>query len=76
MRVFHGPCIIWANCQVGHKNIFANGALLGGHVVMKMKRFYRGAAQYQFVRIGRLAMMRGTGLEQGPATFMMSTAST
>ena len=63
------------NCRVGHKNIFANGALLGGHVVMEDEAFLSGhCAVHQFVRIGRLAMMQGhAGLSKDLPPYMMST---
>ena len=48
------------NAQAGNENIFANGALIGGHAVIADKVFLSGnCAVHQFVRIGTLAMMQG-----------------
>jgi len=45
---------------VGNNCIFANAALLGGHVVVEDRAFVSGAvAVHQFCRIGRLAMIGG-----------------
>ncbi len=45
---------------VGNNVICANGALLGGHVVVEDRAFVSGAvAVHQFCRIGRLAMVGG-----------------
>jgi UDP-N-acetylglucosamine acyltransferase len=45
---------------VGSNCIFANGALLGGHVTVEDRAFVSGAvAVHQFCRIGRLAMVGG-----------------
>jgi len=45
---------------VGHNCIFANAALLGGHVTVEDRAFVSGAvAVHQFCRIGRLAMVGG-----------------
>lgn len=45
---------------VGNNCIFANAALLGGHVVVEDRAFVSGAvAVHQFCRIGRLAMVGG-----------------
>ena len=45
---------------VGSNCIFANGALLGGHVAVEDRAFVSGAvAVHQFCRIGRLAMVGG-----------------
>jgi len=46
--------------RVGHNCIFANAALLGGHVTVEDRAFVSGAvAVHQFCRIGRLAMVGG-----------------
>jgi UDP-N-acetylglucosamine acyltransferase len=46
--------------RVGNNCIFANGALLGGHVTVEDRAFVSGAvAVHQFCRIGRLAMVGG-----------------
>ena len=48
------------DCVVGSHAIFANGALLGGHVTVEDRAFVSGAvAVHQFCRIGRLAMVGG-----------------
>jgi UDP-N-acetylglucosamine acyltransferase len=48
------------DCVVGNHGIFANGALLGGHVTVEDRAFVSGAvAVHQFCRIGRLAMVGG-----------------
>ena len=45
---------------VGNNCIFANGAMLGGHVTVEDKAFVSGAvAVHQFCRVGRLAMVGG-----------------
>lgn len=48
------------NCVIGDYNIFANGALLGGHVTVADRVFLSGNCMvHQFVRIGTLALMQG-----------------
>ena len=48
------------DCLVGSNCIFANGALLGGHVTVQDGVFLSGnCAVHQFTVIGRLAMMSG-----------------
>ena len=48
------------DCTVGNHAIFANGALLGGHVSVSDRAFVSGAvAVHQFCRVGRLAMVGG-----------------
>ena len=48
------------DCAVGNTCIFANAALLGGHVTVEDRAFVSGAvAVHQFCRIGRLAMIGG-----------------
>lgn len=45
---------------IGNNTIFANAALLGGHVTVEDRAFISGAvAVHQFCRIGRLAMVGG-----------------
>jgi len=49
------------DCQVGNRAILANGALLGGHVVVEDGAYLSGnCGVHQFCRIGRLAMLSGT----------------
>ena len=48
------------NCRVGDHVILANGAVLGGYVQVEDRVFLSaGCAVHQYVRIGRLALMRG-----------------
>ncbi|MEI6255657.1 MAG: acyl-ACP--UDP-N-acetylglucosamine O-acyltransferase [Planctomycetota bacterium] len=48
------------DCTVGNNAIFANGAMLGGHVAVSDRAFVSGAvAVHQFCRVGRLAMVGG-----------------
>jgi UDP-N-acetylglucosamine acyltransferase len=48
------------DCTVGDHAIFANGAMLGGHVSVADRAFVSGAvAVHQFCRVGRLAMVGG-----------------
>jgi UDP-N-acetylglucosamine acyltransferase len=48
------------NTCVGHRVILANGALLGGHVVVEDRAFISGnCLVHQFVRVGTLCMMQG-----------------
>ncbi len=48
------------DCRVGDRTIFANNAMLAGHVTVDDGAFLSGAAGvHQFARIGRLAMVGG-----------------
>ena len=48
------------NTRVGDNVIIANGALLGGHVIVEDRVFISGnCLVHQFVRIGTLALMQG-----------------
>jgi UDP-N-acetylglucosamine acyltransferase len=48
------------DCRVGNGIVLATGALLGGHVAVGDRAFIGGnAVVHQFVRVGRLVMMRG-----------------
>jgi UDP-N-acetylglucosamine acyltransferase len=48
------------NCRVGNSVIMATGAVLGGHVEVADQVFVSGnCVVHQFVRIGRLALLRG-----------------
>jgi UDP-N-acetylglucosamine acyltransferase len=48
------------NCRIGDNVIIANGALLGGYVEVEDEVFVSGnCAVHQFVRVGRLSIMRG-----------------
>jgi UDP-N-acetylglucosamine acyltransferase len=59
-------CYLMANshvahdCRLGEDVIFANGALVGGHVEVGPRAFVSGgAAVHQFARVGRLAIVSG-----------------
>ena len=57
---FFGHAHVGHDCQVGNRVILANGAMLGGHVVVDDQVFVSGnCVVHQFVRIGRLALLRG-----------------
>jgi UDP-N-acetylglucosamine acyltransferase len=48
------------NCTIGHETIVAGGALLSGYVELGDRGFVSGnCVVHQFVRIGRLALLRG-----------------
>ena len=48
------------NARLGNRNILANCTLIGGHVIVEDQVTFGGnAAVHQFVRVGRLAMLRG-----------------
>jgi len=48
------------NCAIGDQVIFANGALLGGHVEVQDRAFISGnCLVHQFCRVGTLALMQG-----------------
>lgn len=48
------------NCQIANKVILATGAVLGGYVEVADQVFVSGnCVVHQFVRIGRLALLRG-----------------
>jgi UDP-N-acetylglucosamine acyltransferase len=50
------------NCQIGNRVVVASGALLAGYVSVGEGAFISGnCAVHQFVRVGRLAIMRGLG---------------
>ncbi|HEX4608029.1 MAG TPA: acyl-ACP--UDP-N-acetylglucosamine O-acyltransferase [Urbifossiella sp.] len=49
------------DCVIGNHGIFANSALLGGHVVTGDRVFLSGnSAVHQFCRVGRLALLSGS----------------
>lgn len=48
------------NCRVGDRTIVCSGALVAGHVVLGDQAFVSGnCVVHQYVRIGRLAILRG-----------------
>jgi UDP-N-acetylglucosamine acyltransferase len=47
------------DCRIGNRCILANGALVGGHCIIEDGVYLSGnCAVHQFVRIGRLALLR------------------
>lgn len=57
---FMAHCHVGHNCRLGDRIILANGAALGGHVVVQDRAFISGnCLVHQFVRVGMLAMMQG-----------------
>lgn len=57
---FFGHAHVGHDCQLGNRIILANGAMLGGHVVVEDQVFVSGnCVVHQFVRVGRLALLRG-----------------
>ncbi|MEO8601190.1 MAG: acyl-ACP--UDP-N-acetylglucosamine O-acyltransferase [bacterium] len=55
-----GHAHVGHDCQVGNGVILANGAMLGGHVSVADRAFISGnCVVHQFVRVGRLTMLRG-----------------
>ena len=65
------------NCVIGSDAIVASGALLSGHVELGDRAFVSGnCVVHQFVRIGRLALLRGlsrTSRDVPPFTIMDGT---
>lgn len=64
--IIGADCFLMAGSHVGHNSclanqvILANGALLGGHVVVGDRAFISGnCCVHQFVRFGTLALMQG-----------------
>lgn len=50
------------DCTVGDQTIFANGAVIGGHVIVEDRAYISGnVAIHQHCRIGSLAMIGGLG---------------
>ncbi len=48
------------NCEIGNRTVIAGGALLAGYVRVEDEAFISGnCVVHQFVRIGKLAMLRG-----------------
>ncbi len=53
-------CHIAHDCMISNKIVMANGATLGGHVIIEDRVVVSGmTALHHFVRIGRLAMLGG-----------------
>jgi UDP-N-acetylglucosamine acyltransferase len=48
------------DCRIGNRVVMATGAVLGGHVELGDQTFLSGnCVVHQFVRVGRLALLRG-----------------
>jgi len=55
-----GHAHVGHDCHLGDGIILANGAMLGGHVTVGDRAFISGnCVVHQFVRVGRLTMLRG-----------------
>lgn len=53
-------CHVAHNCLIGNKTVIVNNVLLAGYVEVEDQAFLGGAAVvHQFVRVGRLAIIRG-----------------
>ena len=65
------------DCQIGNQVVMANGATLGGHILIEDHAIIGGlAAVHQFCRIGAHAMLSGlTGVSQDVPPYMMAAGS-
>jgi UDP-N-acetylglucosamine acyltransferase len=65
------------DCQVGNQVVMANGATLGGHILIEDHAIIGGlAAVHQFCRIGAHALISGlTGVSQDVPPYMMAAGS-
>ncbi|MEO7298661.1 MAG: acyl-ACP--UDP-N-acetylglucosamine O-acyltransferase [Verrucomicrobiota bacterium] len=65
------------NCRLGNEIIIANGAMLGGHVIVEDRVFISGTCMvHQFVRIGTLALMQGgSGVSKDIPPFTITTGN-
>jgi len=65
------------DCQVGNQVVMANGATLGGHILIEDHAIIGGlAAVHQFCRIGAYALISGlTGISQDVPPYMMAAGS-
>lgn len=68
-----GSCHVAHDCKIGNNNIFANGTLLGGHVVVGDYAHTAGAtAVHQFCHIGSFSFVGGGSVvTQDVPTYMM-----
>ncbi|KAL3700072.1 hypothetical protein R1sor_018094 [Riccia sorocarpa] len=68
-----GSCHIAHDCKIGNRNIFANGTLLGGHVVVEDLVHTGGAvAVHQFSHIGSYSFLAGGSMvDRDVPMFMM-----
>ena len=65
------------DCQIGNQVVMANGATLGGHILIEDHAIIGGlAAIHQFCRIGAHAILSGlTGVSQDVPPYMMAAGS-
>ena len=65
------------DCQVGNQVVMANGATLGGHILIEDHAIIGGlAAVHQFCQIGAHALISGlTGVSQDVPPYMMAAGS-
>jgi UDP-N-acetylglucosamine acyltransferase len=65
------------DCQIGNQVVMANGATLGGHILIEDYAIIGGlAAVHQFCRIGTHAILSGlTGVSQDVPPYMMAAGS-
>jgi UDP-N-acetylglucosamine acyltransferase len=65
------------DCQIGNQVVMANGATLGGHILIEDHAIIGGlAAIHQFCRIGTHAILSGlTGVSQDVPPYMMAAGS-
>jgi UDP-N-acetylglucosamine acyltransferase len=65
------------DCQIGNQVVMANGATLGGHILIEDHAIIGGlAAIHQFCRVGTHAILSGlTGVSQDVPPYMMAAGS-
>jgi UDP-N-acetylglucosamine acyltransferase len=65
------------DCQIGNQVVMANGATLGGHILIEDHAIIGGlAAVHQFCQIGAHALISGlTGISQDVLPYMMAAGS-
>ena len=65
------------DCQIGNQVVMANGATLGGHILIEDHAIIGGlAAVHQFCRIGAHAIISGlTGVSQDVPPYLMAAGS-
>jgi len=65
------------DCQIGNQVVMANGATLGGHILIEDHAIIGGlAAVHQFCRIGAHAILSGlTGVSQDVPPYMLAAGS-
>jgi UDP-N-acetylglucosamine acyltransferase len=74
---FMAYCHVAHDCQIGNQVIMANGATLGGHIMIEDRAIIGGlAAIHQFCRVGAHAIISGlTGISQDVPPYMMAAGS-